>query len=320
MATRFSASRRSDGEGGAFEILPCNRIAHMLSMDVAQGNVPLGVISGPHGCGKSHLLLHTAEQAREQFGAQVTFISAAETDRPSFTFAGQDVVIIDDLEARSLGGRARTRFGAELERRVRSGRPTLCAASSAMKSLHSLLPFARRWKLAEMSEPTSEERHEILGSMCRKLQLNLVDDVLRTVSRLIRGDGRVLLGAAKRLKLISRHEADISPIRAAGVLDPLISKETGFDLRDIVVDCVSLSITPKLRRSDGFFQDQLTTYVLREEAMFAESNVADYLGSTPGEIYRLLRDAKNRLKNNDLIFAKKLDASKRLICRRLRDV
>lgn len=320
MPTRLPVSGQRDVDTGDFEVLPCNRTAHTLSMGVALGDVRLGVIAGPHGCGKSHLLHLTAVRARERERARVALISAADTHRPEFTLSGQDIVIIDDLEACALGGRARTRFGAELERRARSGRPTLCAASAAMKSLFCLLPFARRWKQAEMTEPSAQERHEILRSMCRRLQLNLADDVLQVVSRLIRGDGRVLLGAVKRLELISRRVTDISPIRAAGALDPLVSKDSGFDLRDVVVDCVSLSVPAKLRRSDAAFQDQLTTFVLRDEAMFAESNVAEYLGYTPGEIYRLLREAKQRLSNNDPVFGKKLDQSKSLICQRLKDV
>lgn len=319
--TKQELSKPSGRERGAFEVLPCNRGAHDLSMDFAHGHERFGVISGPHGCGKSHLLRETAFEAHKELGASVALISASEVSRPGYGFSSTDILVIDDLGDGAGSGRSKKRLEVELERRVRSGKPTFCAATVAFKAVSNFLPFPRKWRKAEIHEPTDSEREGILRSICRAERLDLPEEVVKTVVRLIPRDGRALLGAVKRLKFACKNKSEpISQIRAAGVLDPLISKGSGFDLRDIVVDCVSLSLDSDLRRKDDEFQYQLSTYVMRDEAWLAESSVAEYLGFTPGETFRILRDARNRLQSNDAIFSRKLESTLRLICKRLDDV
>ncbi len=321
MAVGNSRNSSDMSQSVSFEVLPCNSGAHRLSMDFAHGEERFGAISGPHGCGKSHLLREAAQEAHSNLGASVGLVSASDLDRPSYGFGRPDILIVDDIEANSATPKCRHRLAIELERRVRSGRPTLCAASSAPKRVWSLLPFPRRWRHEEIREPSLEEREGIIRAVARDEDLKLADDVVRAISKLIRGDGRTLRGAIKLLKFACRRETgEISPIRAVGVLDPLIAKDIGFDLRDVVVDCVCQSLSRRERQRDGAFQDQLTTFVLRSEALLAEANVAKYLGITPGQTFRLLRDARERLINDDAYFGRKLEASKRMICRRLGDV
>jgi chromosomal replication initiation ATPase DnaA len=290
-------------------------------MEFACRSTPFAIIQGPSGWGKSLLLEEAAGEARSKGADDVRLVSGQQPEKCASQIASAEVLIVDDVEMSGAPAKVRLRCSAALERRMRGGRPILCAAQCKGFNILSLLAFPRSWRRAELTEPTAREKEEILRSMCNSLGLNLTQEVVSLIGKLVRGDGRALSGALKRIRVAGRDRGrELSLIRAAGVLTPGLNLRADFDLRDIVVDCVSLSTPVRCREHDPAGVEQLSVLLMRDEAGLSESLVSDYLGIRPGRTYRTLKDARARLLSADKPFANRLERSTAMISQRLRDV
>ncbi|MGI8922870.1 MAG: hypothetical protein ACR2HJ_02320 [Fimbriimonadales bacterium] len=282
----------------AFASLPSNLAAVRSLAGFAEGRRRFVAIQGASGWGKSHLLRAARDMAAARFHADVQFDSAehwlntgSAADR-----AKARLLILDDVDSALSRPRSRQMLQLELERRIRTNRPTLCALDIQRRSLRSL-PLSSLWHFAPIAPPTPPERRAIVQQMCKNERLPLGDALQQLVATLVKGDGHSLLGALLRIKAVVPEWQDVisvHPLRVAGILHPYLADSAHFDLREIVVDSVT-----RTAGKDAARLIAVSVYILSESANLCEESIATYFGMRPGDVYRLRRGVSARLAGED---------------------
>lgn len=301
-----------------FASLGSNQAALQLARDFARGAVPFGLIGGAPGWGKSHLLGAAAESFRNE--ASVQMVSSIEIGKVQ-TLAKADVLIVDDLHLAQGQQKTIQRLNMELERRVRSKRPTLCSGDTSKSSfLRRVIPAQRRWQYALVEAPSFEEKLCIVHKMAEAEEIKLGDESAKLICNLVNGDGRSLLGALTRLRVaIGSDLRPHLPIRIAGALCPLLPEDDSFDLRAIVVDCVSQGLSLRLKRERPNISKMVSVQILRVQGRLPEPYVAEYFGLSNGDAFRMQKEAEQSLKSGDRPLTVGYERSMSLISRRLKE-
>jgi len=282
----------------AFAALPSNLAAVRSLAGFAEGRRRFVAIQGASGWGKSHLLRAARDMTAARFYASVHFDSAehwlssgSAVDRAKVRF-----LILDDVGSALSRPRSRQLLQLELERRIRTKKPTLCGLDMQRQSLRSL-PLSSLWHSAAIAPPTPSERRAIVQQMCKNERLPLSDPLQQLVANLVKGDGHSLLGALLRIKAVVPEWQDfdsVRPLRVAGILQPYLADSTHFDLREMVVDSVTQTAGKDAARLIA-----VSVYVLSEWADLCEESIATYFGMKPGDVYRLRREVSARLAGED---------------------
>ncbi len=301
-----------------FASLSSNQAALRLAQNFARGAAPFGFISGASGWGKSHLLKAAAETAA--FDANVRLVSVNQAARIS-SLQTCDLLVIDDVHLLKNHPRSIQKLSMEVERRVHANKPTLCSGENKNDLVvKQVLQSKRRWQCALLEEPTFEERLSILKAMAQNENMELSEDALRLVCRLIKGNGRSLQGALNRLRIaIGPDLRPHLPIRIAGALCPFLTENEEFDLRAIVVDCVSQGLSLKVKREFPNISKSVSVQILRIHGKLPEPFVAQYFGLTSGETFQMQKEAEQSLRGGARPLTVGYERSMSLINRRLRE-
>lgn len=284
--TGFGADQLT--EVSAFTALPSNVHAISLAESFLRGGTRFVGLSGPSGWGKSTLTATMVDVFRER-GCTVWSGPAMDALSDRQALAAK-ILILDDLQDCIRRPRDRHRIHLLLEHRVRRGLPVL-VASTCGRSLERM-PMASRWHLASIPVPTVDERVVIVKHLAAWSRITLSDDVARLIARTVRGNGRSLHGALKRLALAGGNwSGPGSLIRACGVIAVHESPTARVDARAVILDGVAAAL-------EGWAADTVrswSAYMLLAEAGLTEEEAARALGVVPTEVYRLSRQARRRM-------------------------
>ncbi len=149
--------------------------------------------------------------------------------------------------------------------------------AKAGRSLRVMLPTPRTWVWASVQAPQPAERITVLEHMAENEHLSLSAPLVRLLASRLRGNGRTLLGALKRLKLYGADWKDTAhTLRACGTLDMFFRDNSDWDLCESIANAC---------RGSAYGAD-LAIYLMLREATLSEAHVAHFFGVPPSAAYQ----------------------------------
>jgi len=268
---------------GTLAALPSNVQAIEAGLLFATGLHTFVAIVGPSGWGKSHLLDSVSYRLRQDTNSSPTMLPAIEWLAQTRTDS-HGPLLLDDVQDAVSRTRPRLQLQLALERRVRAGRPTILAftAASVTRQLRGFLPSQRDWVISSIVEPQPTERLLVIDQMASLEGLTLSTALTKLLAFRMRGNGRTLAGALKRLRLHGTQWVDVqATLRACGILDPFFADSCDWDLKERIVrtsDEVG-------SRFSGVSLEDLAVYIMLRQACFPEADVARYFRIEASEVY-----------------------------------
>lgn len=262
-------------------MLPSNVAAVETAMHFATGVHTLAAIVGPSGWGKSHILECVAERLGQRYRSAPRVVSAAEWV-DDLRMDGVQPLLLDDLQEVSRRPRSRIQLRIALERRVRTGRPTMLAYDGvkSTRQLRAILPRAKEWAIGLIAEPAPSERALVLAQLAEVEGLSLSPALTHVVAHHMRGDGRTLTGALRRLRLSGSLWNDVGgTLKACGLLEPFFADCGDWDLRGHILAAARRFDSGPIPTAD------LVAYTMLREAAIGEVDVARAMRIEPGEAY-----------------------------------
>lgn len=288
---------------GSLAVLPSNVAAVEASLQFAMGLSPFSVIVGPSGWGKTHMLECVSAKLGGRFRPTPVVVLATEWVEDNHLVDPNLPLLLDDVQEITTRPRARALLRLGLERRVRSGRPTMLAfaASRRTRPLMSILPSAKGWMVGTISEPAPSERMLIVAQLAEAHGMCLSNSLTSVLAHRMRGNGRTLVGALCRLRLHGAVWTDVKgTLKACGLLDPFFADSGTWDLRGHMLQTARGFDT----RRYGVSSDDMVAFTMLREASLCELDVARSLKIEPGEAYsRCLRFAKQVRNSEDALLA-----------------
>jgi hypothetical protein len=136
--------------------------------------------------------------------------------------------------------------------------------------------------IGSISEPAPSERMLIIAQLAEAQGLSLSANLMRVISHKMRGNGRTLGGALRRLRLHGCIWTDVAgTLKACGLLEPFFADSGSWDLRGHI-----LSVAKSFNASQyGIPISDLVAFTMLREAALCEVDVARSLRIEPGEAY-----------------------------------
>lgn len=270
---------------GTLAPLACNIRAIEAAADFARTIKPFVAIVGPSGWGKSHLLTSTALAVGLYQAHSVQVVDARRWALECLEPIDPKPLILDDVQDVLSQPRARHCLIDGLERRARLNRPTMlgCSVASFHRELHQLLPHSRSWVLATIKEPEFSDREVVVRQLAKKEGVELSRLACRLMAKMVAGNAYSISGALRRAKLV--REDWSNPEEALGLCGILLPhlEVAEWD----VIDVVGEETARVLERSREYARltREISAYVLCRVVGLSESDVANYLLLSPGEVY-----------------------------------
>jgi chromosomal replication initiation ATPase DnaA len=286
--------------------LPSNVRAVEIALLFATGHTTFGVIHGASGCGKTQILRAAASYCIShsdrtvEYRTAEQFISQSSRNEPSIP------VVLDDCQSVIGKPKQRLLFRLAIERRVRANRPTLlCFSENGLarpltsKQLTSFLPHSRSWKVEKVESPSTPERFMLIQHLARTEGMRLSPALINIIATKMLGNGRVLLGAIRRLKLQQTDWVEpLQVLRACGTLDPYFADNPTWDLRHRIARVAEdhQTMFPEVNATD------MAIFTMLRTAGLCEGAVSSYLGISPTTAYTQA-NAFARLTRGDAMIA-----------------
>lgn len=281
----------------SFSVVPSNVSAVETSLQFATGLTTFAVILGPSGWGKTHLLESVAERLKSR-GGPVQMLGANEW-LASGRLDHNGPLLLDDVLEVSKRPRLRVQLRIALERRFRSGRPTLLcmSANKRTRQLSQMLPSSSAWQIGVIGDPAAEERILIVNDLAKSQGLSLSVALTRVIAYEMRGSGSTVQGALKRLRLMGALWNDVNgTLKAFGILDPCFCDNGNWDFARHIVQ------TARNFPFDKYSVDreELLAFTMLKEASLGEEHAARAMRMHPGETYQLSQAFERTYRDSDL--------------------
>lgn len=193
-------------------------------------------------------------------------------------------LLLDNVQDALDKPRIKLQLRLALERRVRAGRRTILSftAPKPTRQIRNLLPYVREWIVATIAAPDATERLYVLQQMCASEGLNLSATLSRVIAARMKGNGRTLAGALKRLRLSGSQWLDArATLRGCGALDAFFADESGWDLEEWIIRGIDrLTTSGKVTRED------MAIFVMIREVGLSEAHVAARFDIEPAQAYQ----------------------------------
>jgi len=278
--------------------LPSNVEAIEAALLFATGAVSHVAIAGPSGWGKSHLLEAAAGRFALDLGVRPEIHSALEWLAEGGRYDAPGPLILDNVQDVLDRSKSRLSLGLILERRLRTSKPTMLAftAPKASRQIKNFLPVSREWCVRSIAAPSAAERTLIIQQIATTEGLRMGTVLVDLIAKRMKGNGRTLSGALKRLKLSGVNwKSDSEMLRACGTLDMFFSDDSGWDLHERIL---ATSERPEFR--DGQVRvAELTLHTMLHVAGLSESSIARYFGLQPAEVYAIAAQFESRRKDEE---------------------
>jgi len=269
---------------GTLAELPSNVEAIEAALLFSAGLSPFVAIVGPSGWGKTHLLECATHRLAQDYGYRPAIVNASEWLNGQAQVDARLPLLIDDAQDVVSRTRSKVQLKLALERRVRTGRPTMLAfTGERLTRQHvSFLPKIREWALHEIGTPKAEERVLIVEQLAKLEGLNISRYLAKLLATRMRGNGNTLHGALNRLRPYGSHWATATEvIQACGVLDPFFADNPDWDLKDKIKQA-GQRISAKFPTVEPC---KATAYVMIFVAKLSEIDVARSCGIEPSQAH-----------------------------------
>lgn len=288
----------SDALFSGFVRLPSNASACESALALVEGRSKFVMLSGPSGWGKTHLLRNISTCLAAQADQPVpieccpTWIekpTGADSPRP---------LLLEHAQVVGTSTRVRQRLRQIIERRMRGGKPTVLTISHERmgRFFPLLLPGGSHWKAANLRTPAPAEKIVMVHQLSHGSGLLLPPPLVSFVARRAGRTGATIMGALQRLTLVHMDWRDpLVALKAVGVLQPLLSEEGGWDVRDHTFE----ALAPHLDSLKPQQREEFCIYVMHHLQALPEDQVACYFGRAPGQIYRIAKQGCKRVQGGE---------------------
>lgn len=263
--------------------VPSNIEAVETALMFSNANTNFVTLVGPSGWGKTHLMEATAGHMLFEHGVAPHMLTALELSANPYMSETPGVLMLDNVQDALDLPRTRQNLRLMLERRVRANRATFLSftANKPTRQIKALLPGGREWQVAAISAPEPSERLVVLSQISQAEGVTISQGLAHLLAHKMRGNGRTLVGALKRLRLYGPTWLDTrSTLRACGILDPFFADNSAWDLKEQVVRAV---YQPEFKHLSGIWD--LALYVMLKEASLCEEDVARFAQMSSCEAY-----------------------------------
>lgn len=275
----------ADRRFGTLAPVPSNVNAIEAALLLSCGLHTFVAVAGPSGWGKSHLLQSAAYRLSQDHPRGIRVMSSDDWLASSSFVDPTLPLLLDNVQDTIARTRTRLKLRLALERRVRAGRPTLLAftAPKMTRAIESFLPNSHDWIKAAITAPQPSERMVIVNQMSQSEGLTLSTALVRLLAYRMKGNGRTLIGALKRLRLSGSNWVDpFATLRACGLLNPFFADNSAWDLRETMLRAAE-QVTVHYPEVDA---RELAIASMANDAMLAESEIAHFLGMGPAAVYQ----------------------------------
>ena len=269
--------------------VPSNVEAVEAALTFAGGSNPFAALVGPTGWGKTHLMEAVAGQVSREEGCIVPIHNAVEWAAAAHGAEREHPLLLDNVQDALVRPKMRQNIRATLDRRVKRGLPTMLSftANRPTRPLKSLLPSCQDWTVASIKAPDPREKMVVISQISQAEGVAISQGLARLLAYKMRGNGRTLVGALKRLRLYGPTWLDSrATLKACGILDPFFADNSAWDLKEQIH---RISNNGDFRYSRAGSPDMAIFTMLRE-ACLSEAEIARFLGIGPSEVYQ--RSAK----------------------------
>lgn len=290
--------RNSPRTFGSLAVLPSNVGAVETALHFASGLNAFSVIVGPSGWGKTHVLECVSERLSQRCQPTPLVMSATEWLTGVHGADPSLPLLLDDVQELTSRPRSRIQLRLALERRVRANRPTMLAFTAAKRTrqLSTILPSAKDWMVGTISEPAPTERMLIIAQLAEVQGLSLSTSLTKVIANKMRGNGRTLVGALRRLRLHGPHWNDVGgTLKACGLLEPFFADSGSWDLRGHILTVAKSFDATRY----GVQSSDLVAFTMLREAALSEVDVARSLKIEPGEAYARCARFEKHYKTSD---------------------
>ncbi len=266
-----------------FAPLPSNGQAVEASHHFAAGLTNLVAIVGPSGWGKTHLLDAIVSEINQKPGGSAGRFDVHRALAAPGRIDNLRALLLDDVQEVFGKPKLRQMLRILLERRIKSGRPTVLSFTSEKptRQIKQFLPHLRDWTVAPISTPEPQERVLIINQLSSATGLVLSSDLTEIIARHMHGNGCTVLGALKRLRLSGDEWSDHrSTLRACGVLNPFFSDNPHWDLQHQIIRAAS-----DVPNASAELARDLALYTMMCVAGLPEADVARWAGVEPSTAY-----------------------------------
>ena len=269
--------------------VPSNVEAVEAALTFAGGSSPFAALIGPSGWGKTHLMEAVASQVQREEGCVVPIHNAMEWVVSRHGAHSRDPLLLDNVQDALVRPKVRQSVRQALEKRVRAGLPTMLSftANRPTRPLKSLLPSCQDWIVANIKAPDPRERMVVISQISHAEGVAISQGLARLLAYKMRGNGRTLVGALKRLRLYGSAWLDSrATLKACGILDPFFVDNSAWDLKEQIY---RISLHSDFRHGRANASD-LAIFTMLREACLSEIDIAHFLGIEPSAVYQ--RSAK----------------------------
>jgi hypothetical protein len=248
-------------------------------------------IVGPCGWGKTHLLEAIAEKQKSEGRGTVKVLDVHQALTAPGRLETHRALFLDDVQEVFGKPKLRQMLRLLLERRVKSGRPTVLTFSGEKptRQMKLLLPNSRAWSFGTIGEPSQIERVVIIRQMAQEEGLMLSPELVEIVAKHMRVNGRTLSGALKRLRLGGEDWTDHrGALEALGVLNPFFSDNPEWDLQHRIFRASTEMKLPP----------EYALYAMMCIANLPETNVARWADVEPAEAFVMTKHFRRKISGN----------------------
>lgn len=269
--------------------VPSNVDAVEAALTFAGGVSPFAALVGPTGWGKTHLMEAVAGHVQKEEGCVVPIHNAMEWAITPHGVHSREPLLLDNVQDALVRPKVRQGIRSALEKRVRAGLPTMLSftANRPTRPLKSLLPSCQDWIVANIKAPDPRERMVVISQISSAEGVAISQGLARLLAYKMRGNGRTLVGALKRIRLYGSTWLDSrATLKACGILDPFFVDNSGWDLKEQIYR-ISQQGDFKHGRANAA---DMAIFTMLREACLSEIDIAHFLGIEPSGVYQ--RSAK----------------------------
>ena len=254
--------------------VPSNVDAVEAALTFAGGSSPFAALVGPTGWGKTHLMEAVAGHVQREEGCVIPIHNAVEWASSMHGAYSREPLLLDNVQDALVRPKVRQGIRAALEKRVRKGLPTMLSftATRPTRPLKSLLPSCQTWIVANIKAPDPRERMVVVSQISTAEGVSISQGLARLLAYKMKGNGRTLVGALKRLRLYGPTWLDSrATLKACGILDPFFVDNSAWDLKEQIY---RISQQSDFRHGRASASDMAIFTMLREACL---SEIGDQL-------------------------------------------